>query len=67
MRQLYTGIDLHSNNSHIGIIDQEDKQILHKRLPNQKDAILAELEPFRKEIVSPSTNRLPPSLNLPDY
>ncbi len=52
MRQLYTGIDLHSNNSHIGIIDQEDKRIFHKRLPNQKDVILAELEPFRKEMVS---------------
>jgi hypothetical protein len=26
-KELYTGIDLHSNNSHIGIIDQEDKRI----------------------------------------
>jgi len=52
MRQLYTGIDLHSNNSHIGIINQEDKRIFHKRLPNQADVVLAELEPFRKEIVS---------------
>jgi len=52
MRQLYTGIDLHSNNSHIGIINQEDKRIFHKRLPNQADVILAELEPYRKEIVS---------------
>ncbi|MCP3888122.1 MAG: IS110 family transposase [Desulfobulbaceae bacterium] len=52
MRQLYTGIDLHSNNSYIGIIDQEDKRLFHKRLPNQADVVLAELEPFRKEIVS---------------
>ena len=49
MRQLYIGIDLHSNNSHLGIIDQEDKRIYHKKLPNQKDVILSELEPFRKE------------------
>jgi transposase len=52
MRQLYTGIDLHSNNSHLGIIDREDKRIYHKKLPNQKDVILSEMEPFRKEMVS---------------
>lgn len=52
MRQLYVGIDLHSNNNHVGIIDQEDKRIFHKRLPNQEDVILAELEPYRKEISS---------------
>lgn len=52
MKELYAGIDLHSNNCHIGVIDQKDKRILHKRLPNQEDVILAELEPFKKEIVS---------------
>ena len=52
MRQLYAGIDLHSNNSHVGIIDQDDKRIFHKRLPNQADVILAELAPFREEVVS---------------
>lgn len=52
MRQLYTGIDLHSNNSHIGIIDQVDKRIYHKRLPNQADVILAELDPYREDMVS---------------
>lgn len=52
MRQLYTGIDLHSNNSHIGIIDQVDKRVFHKRLPNQEDVVLAELEPFKEEIES---------------
>ncbi len=43
MRQLYTGIDLHSNNSHIGIIVQVDNRIFHKRLPNQADVVFAEL------------------------
>lgn len=52
MRQLYSGIDLHSNNNHVGILDQDDKRIFHKRLPNQGDVILAELEPFREEVVS---------------
>ena len=52
MRQLYIGIDLHSNNSHLGIIDQKDKRIYHKKLPNQKDVILSEIEPFREEVAS---------------
>lgn len=52
MRQLYAGIDLHSNNSHVGILDQDDKRIFHKRLPNQADVILAELAPFKEEVVS---------------
>ncbi len=52
MRQLYAGIDLHSNNNHIGILDKEDTRIYHKRLPNQRDVILAELEPFKQDIVS---------------
>ena len=52
MRQLYAGIDLHSNNSHIGILDETDTRIYHKRLPNQRDVILAELEPFKQDMVS---------------
>lgn len=52
MKQLYVGIDLHSNNNHIGILNQKDTRIFHKRLPNQEDVVLAELEPFRDEIVS---------------
>lgn len=52
MKQLYAGMDLHSNNTHLGILDQEDKRIFHKRLPNQEDVILAELEPFKNEIAS---------------
>jgi len=52
MRQLYTGIDLHSNNNYLGILDQDEKRIYHKRLPNQEDVTLAELEPFKQEVVS---------------
>ena len=52
MRQLYAGIDLHSNNNHIGILDKKDIRLYHKRLPNQHDVILAELEPFKQDIVS---------------
>jgi transposase len=45
-------MDLHSNNIQLGILDQKDTRIFQKRLPNQPDVILAELEPFRPEIVS---------------
>ena len=43
--EAYAGIDLHSNNSYLAIIDREDKRLYQKRLPNQADVILTELEP----------------------
>ena len=50
MSTLYAGIDLHSNNSHLAILDQEEKRVFHKRLPNMADVLLAELEPFKDEL-----------------
>jgi len=50
MTKLYTGIDLHSNNNYIGIIDEDDRRVYKKRLPNNREVILAELEPFKKEL-----------------
>lgn len=51
MRQLYTGIDLHSNNNQIGIIDgPTDKRVFKKRLSNNIDDVLKTLEPFKEEI-----------------
>ena len=44
--ELYSGIDLHSNNLYAGISDEDDKRIYHKRLPNMPDVVLAELEPY---------------------
>ena len=49
--KLYAGIDLHSNNNYLGISDEEDKRHYKKRLPNQADVILAELEPYRNDLV----------------
>lgn len=51
MRKLYAGIDLHSNNIFLGIIDQEDKRVHKKRLLNKQDVVLADLEPFKDEII----------------
>lgn len=50
MKTLYSGIDLHSNNSHLAILNQDDKRIYHKKLPNMIDVILAELEPFKENL-----------------
>ena len=48
--KLYTGIDLHSNNNYLAIIDENDTRIYKRKLPNQPDVILAELEPYRDKI-----------------
>ena len=48
--KLYAGIDLHSSNNYIGIIDEEDQRLYQKRLPNQLEYILPALEPFKKEL-----------------
>ena len=32
--EAYAGIDLHSSNSYIGIIDEQDRRHFAKRLPN---------------------------------
>lgn len=51
MKKLYAGIDLHSSNNFTGILDQDDKRVFSKRLPNMPDVILAELAPFQEDIV----------------
>ncbi len=38
-------------NIYLGIIDQDDHRVHKKRLSNKQDVILAELEPFKDEIV----------------
>ena len=48
--KLYTGIDLHSNNNYLAIIDENDTRVYKRKLPNQPEVILAELEPYRDKI-----------------
>ena len=38
--KLYCGIDLHSNNSYTILLNEEDKVIYQKRLPNDLSYIL---------------------------
>jgi transposase len=48
--RLYGGIDLHSNNSFTTLIDQNDKAVFEKRMPNELGVVLKGLEPFRDKI-----------------
>ena len=50
MKRLYCGIDLHSNNSVVVLIDDEDKVVYEKRLPNSLEVILFELSRYKKKI-----------------
>ena len=47
---LYAGIDLHSNNSHIGIIDESDRRLYKKKLGNNLDQILLALDPYKNDL-----------------
>ena len=48
--ELYTGFDLHANNSYVGIIDADGKREAKKRLPNDIGQILQLLEPYKVQI-----------------
>lgn len=47
----YSGIDLHSNNSVVTVIDEGDRVVAEKRLPNELSMIIAWLMPWREELV----------------
>ena len=46
----YAGIDLHSSNNYLGIINEQDKRLFSRRLPNCFDTISTALKPFRKTL-----------------
>jgi len=48
--KLYDGIDLHSNNSVLVLIDLENRVVVDKRLRNDLAVILGELAPYRKKL-----------------
>ena len=47
----YAGIDLHSNNIYLGVINQNDERLFNKRLPNKLDIIKKALLPYKKALV----------------
>jgi len=46
----YTGIDLHSNNSTVVVINEQDQVIYRKQLSNVLTVVLQALEPFRADL-----------------
>lgn len=48
--KVYAGIDLHSSNNYVGIINEEDQRLYQKRLPNQLEHILEALKPFKESM-----------------
>ncbi|WP_226661828.1 IS110 family transposase [Microbulbifer aggregans] len=48
--KLYCGIDLHSNNSVVVVIDEQDKPILSKKCANDISVINGQLAPFSEDI-----------------
>ena len=50
--KLYGGIDLHSTNNYIVLLDESGQKIYDERLPNELEYILQKLNPYRDKIVS---------------
>jgi transposase len=48
--RLYAAIDLHSNNSVLVILDEEDKVVYERRHPNELSVILDHLAPYKDKI-----------------
>lgn len=46
----YSGIDLHSNNSVVTVMDDNDRVVAEKRLPNDLAKIIGFLSPWREEL-----------------
>ena len=47
---VYSGIDLHSNNSYVMIAEDERHVLFEKRMPNDREEILQALAPFKDRI-----------------
>ena len=47
---LYAGIDLHSSNNYIGVINDQDERLYSKRHANRIEDVLSALQPFRHSL-----------------
>jgi len=48
--ETYAGIDLHSSNNFVGVIDSKDKRLYGKRHSNRLEDVLRALEPFQESL-----------------
>ena len=49
---LYCGIDLHSNNSVVAVLDEQDRTVYEKRLPNDLETITEVLRIYQTELAA---------------
>lgn len=49
--QFYAGIDLHSSNNYMAVIDAEGKKVFKQKMSNEPDIILSKLDNFREGVV----------------
>ena len=49
--KLYGGIDLHSRNNYLGIINKKDKRVFKRKLRNKPELVLKTLKPYKKDLV----------------
>lgn len=47
--RLYCGIDLHSNNAYLVVLDEQDRVVYQRRLANDLSLILEELAPYSEQ------------------
>jgi len=48
--EAYAGIDLHSSNNYIGIINQDNEKLFGKKMPNDLNRIISVLEPYKTDL-----------------
>lgn len=51
MKEVIAGMDLHSNNVVVGIMDTDGQRVAHRKLPCELPEIVKFLRPFRKRLV----------------
>jgi transposase len=48
--ELYAGIDLHANNNVIALVNESDRVVSQKRMPNDLEYVLQHLKPHREHV-----------------
>ncbi len=48
--KLYSGMDLHSNTTHVGILDETRKPVIDRKLRNDPECILKFIDPYRRDL-----------------
>jgi len=49
--QYYCGVDLHARTMYLCVVNQQDEILLHREIPTDADRFLAQLAPYRTDVV----------------